>query len=128
MVQGMYWFLGWNTYISVHVPTREKAKYRTRKGILAVNVLGVCDQNMNFIYALTGWEGSAADARVLRDSLTQDVDSLKVPTEDPLDEFEEEVVSVVHDSQSGFISTVQSSELWDDWREQLALSMWNTNN
>ncbi|KZV42717.1 hypothetical protein F511_10425 [Dorcoceras hygrometricum] len=33
---------------------------------------------MNFIYALTGWEGSAADARVLRDPLTRE-DSLKVP-------------------------------------------------
>ncbi|XP_075519249.1 uncharacterized protein LOC142553124 [Primulina tabacum] len=33
---------------------------------------------MNFIYALTGWERSAADARVLRDALTRD-DSLKVP-------------------------------------------------
>ncbi|XP_073269110.1 uncharacterized protein [Primulina huaijiensis] len=33
---------------------------------------------MNFIYALTGWEGSAADARVLRDALSKD-DSLRVP-------------------------------------------------
>ncbi|KAG6518765.1 hypothetical protein ZIOFF_022246 [Zingiber officinale] len=66
------------TYIPVHVPIQDKAKYRTRKGTIAVNVLGVCDRNMNFIYVLTGWEGSAADARVLRDALTRD-DSLKVP-------------------------------------------------
>ncbi|KAG6511314.1 hypothetical protein ZIOFF_029373 [Zingiber officinale] len=56
----------------------KKGKYITRKGIIAVNVLGVCDKDMNFIYALTGWEGSAADARVLRDALTHD-DTLKVP-------------------------------------------------
>ncbi|XP_075479479.1 uncharacterized protein LOC142520373 [Primulina tabacum] len=66
------------THIGVHVPARDKAKYRSRKGIISVNVLGVCDRNMNFIYALTGWEGSAADARVLRDALTRD-DAFKVP-------------------------------------------------
>lgn len=32
---------------------------------------------MNFIYALCGWEGSAADARVLRDVVTRN-DVLKV--------------------------------------------------
>ncbi|XP_073302307.1 uncharacterized protein [Primulina huaijiensis] len=66
------------THISVHVPRRDKARYRNRKGTVAVNVLAVCDRNMNFIYALTGWEGSAADARVLRDALSRD-DSLRVP-------------------------------------------------
>ncbi|XP_073282126.1 uncharacterized protein [Primulina huaijiensis] len=65
------------THIGVHVRARDKAKYRTRKRNIAVNVLGVCDRNMNFIYALTGWEGSAADARVLRDALTRD-DAFKV--------------------------------------------------
>ncbi|XP_073120028.1 uncharacterized protein [Henckelia pumila] len=177
---------------------------------------------MNFIYALTGWEGSAADARVLRNALTQEVDSFKVPVgcyylcdngyanvegfltpyrrvryhrdawghreggpenykelfnwrhaqarnvierafgllkkrwailrspsfyplsvqnqiilacillhnfirsqmpDDPLEEVGKEYACVADESQTGFISTVQSSELWDDWREQLALSM-----
>ncbi|XP_073120029.1 uncharacterized protein [Henckelia pumila] len=77
------WFKGClgaldGTHIAVHVPCQQRAKYRTRKGTIAVNVLGVCDINMNFIYVLTGWEGSAADARVLRDALTGD-DSFKVP-------------------------------------------------
>ncbi|KAG6531611.1 hypothetical protein ZIOFF_005426 [Zingiber officinale] len=77
------WFKGClgaldGTYVNVHVPSLEKGKYITRKATIAVNVLGVCDKDMNFIYALTGWEGSAADARVLRDALTRD-DTLKVP-------------------------------------------------
>ncbi|KAG6513475.1 hypothetical protein ZIOFF_023805 [Zingiber officinale] len=77
------WFKGClgaldGTYVNVHVPSLEKGKYITRKGTIAVNVLGVCDKDMNFIYALTGWEGSAADARVLSDALTRD-DTLKVP-------------------------------------------------
>ncbi|XP_073314671.1 uncharacterized protein [Primulina huaijiensis] len=69
------------THIDVHVCAREKAKYRTRKVNIAVNVLGVCDRNMNFIYALTSWEGSAADDRVLRDALTRD-DAFKVPRDE----------------------------------------------
>ncbi|XP_073119787.1 uncharacterized protein [Henckelia pumila] len=77
------WFKGClgaldGTHISVHVPSRDRPRYRTRKGTIAVNVMAVCDRNMNFVYALTGWEGSAADARVLRDALTRD-DSFMVP-------------------------------------------------
>ena len=42
------------TYIKVHVPEMEKPKYRTRKGEIATNVLGVCNQNMEFIFVLPG--------------------------------------------------------------------------
>lgn len=41
------------------------------KGEISVNILAVCDKNMNFVYLLTGWEGSAADSRVLRDAVTR---------------------------------------------------------
>ena len=54
-------------------------RYRTRKGEIATNVLGVCNRHMNFIYVLPGWEGSAADGRVLRDAVTRR-SGLKVPT------------------------------------------------
>ncbi|QHO46792.1 hypothetical protein S83_019858 [Arachis hypogaea] len=40
-----------------------------RKGDITTNVLGVVALDMQFIYALAGWEGSAADSRVLRDAL-----------------------------------------------------------
>lgn len=43
-----------------------------------MNVLGVCSQDMQFIYILPGWEGSAADGRVLRDALSRRR-GLKVP-------------------------------------------------
>ncbi|XP_073310920.1 uncharacterized protein [Primulina huaijiensis] len=77
------WFKGClgaldGTYINVHVPIMDKPKYRTRKGTIAVNVLGVCDRDMKFVYALTGCEGSAADARILRDSMNRQ-DGLKIP-------------------------------------------------
>ncbi|GFP88371.1 hypothetical protein PHJA_000980800 [Phtheirospermum japonicum] len=60
------WFKGClgaldGTYIPVRIPLTMQACYRTRKGGLAVNVLGVCDRDMWFTYVLSGWEGSAAD-------------------------------------------------------------------
>ncbi|WOH15039.1 hypothetical protein DCAR_0934572 [Daucus carota subsp. sativus] len=64
--------------ISVTVPSEERAKYRTRKGILSMNVLGVCSPDMEFIYVLPGWEGSAHDVRVLRDAISRP-NGLKVP-------------------------------------------------
>ncbi|KAL0366882.1 UNVERIFIED_CONTAM: hypothetical protein Sradi_3578300 [Sesamum radiatum] len=70
------WFKGClgafdGTFIDVRVLEIEKGRYRTRKGQVAVNVLGVCNPNMQFIYVLFGWEGSAADSRVLRDAIHQ---------------------------------------------------------
>ncbi|KAK4390418.1 hypothetical protein Sango_2105100 [Sesamum angolense] len=38
-------------------------------GRRAQNVLPICDFDMNFTYVYTGWEGSAADARVLSHSV-----------------------------------------------------------
>ncbi|KAL8479004.1 hypothetical protein ACS0TY_030774 [Phlomoides rotata] len=67
------------TYIDVHVPAADKERNWNRKGHVTVNVLGVCDTNMRFVYVLTGWEGSAADLRVLRDAVNR-THGLKVPT------------------------------------------------
>ncbi|KAI8002511.1 Protein ALP1-like [Camellia lanceoleosa] len=66
------------TYIKVRVPVVYQARYRTRKGEIATNVLGVCSQDMNFIYVLPGWEGSAADSRVFRDAINRP-NGLRIP-------------------------------------------------
>ncbi|KAL8532204.1 hypothetical protein ACS0TY_008704 [Phlomoides rotata] len=66
------------TYIQVRVPHTDIPRYRNRKGQVSVNVLAVCDRNMNYVYVLTGWEGSAADSRVLRDAVTR-TSGLRVP-------------------------------------------------
>ncbi|KAJ0042470.1 hypothetical protein Pint_18181 [Pistacia integerrima] len=66
------------TYIKVHVPTADIPRYRSRKSEIATNVLGVCTPDMQFIYVLARWEGSAADGRVLRDAITRR-NGLKVP-------------------------------------------------
>ncbi|XP_026419625.1 uncharacterized protein LOC113315577 [Papaver somniferum] len=57
------------THISVHVATADKPRYRTRKSAIATNVLGVCSQDLEVIYVYPGWEGSAADSRVLREAI-----------------------------------------------------------
>ncbi|KAG6482883.1 hypothetical protein ZIOFF_059522 [Zingiber officinale] len=79
------WFKGClgaldETYINVNVPANDKPRYRTRKGEIATNVLGVCTPNMQFSYVLPGWEGSAADGRVLRDAISRR-NGLKIPQE-----------------------------------------------
>ncbi|XP_052109526.1 uncharacterized protein LOC107465136 [Arachis duranensis] len=77
------WFKGClgaldGTYIDVTVPKSDKSRYRTRKSRISTNVLGVCNRNMNFVYVLSGWEGSASDSRVLRDAITRR-NGLKIP-------------------------------------------------
>ncbi|WVZ98160.1 hypothetical protein U9M48_043629, partial [Paspalum notatum var. saurae] len=66
------------TYIKVRVPATDKPRYRSRKNEIATNVLGACAPDMQFTYVLAGWEGSTADARVLRDAL-QRPNGLNVP-------------------------------------------------
>ncbi|KAK4390294.1 hypothetical protein Sango_2092700 [Sesamum angolense] len=66
--------------IDVRVSEQDKGKYRTRKGHVIVNVLGIRNPNMQFIYVLSDWEGSAMDNRVLLDSLNRR-NGLRVPTD-----------------------------------------------
>ncbi|CAL5382364.1 unnamed protein product [Camellia sinensis] len=67
------------TYVRVLPPAIEKPRYRSRKGEIATNVLGVCSQDMQFIYVLPGWKGSSSDSRVLRDAISRP-NGLRVPT------------------------------------------------
>ncbi|KAL8530945.1 hypothetical protein ACS0TY_007823 [Phlomoides rotata] len=60
------------SYVNVTVSRSDQPRYRNRKGHISVNVLAVHDTNMNFVYVLTGWEGSANDSRVLRDVITKE--------------------------------------------------------
>ncbi|XP_057793845.1 uncharacterized protein LOC131010366 [Salvia miltiorrhiza] len=70
------WFKGClgaldGTYINVLVSNSDKPRYKTRKGQIATNTLGVYDRNMKFVYALPGWEESAANSRILRYALNR---------------------------------------------------------
>ncbi|XP_028052513.1 protein ALP1-like [Camellia sinensis] len=70
------------TYVKVLALAIDKLRYRMRKREIATNVLGVCSQDMQFIYVLLGWEGSASDSRVLKDAVSRP-NRLKVPTMKP---------------------------------------------
>ncbi|GLT25958.1 hypothetical protein SLA2020_010560 [Shorea laevis] len=66
------------THIKVRVPLIDKSRYRNRKGDITTNVLGVCSRNLQFVFVLPGWEGSASDSRVLRDAIARE-NGLRVP-------------------------------------------------
>ncbi|KAI4318283.1 hypothetical protein L6164_026071 [Bauhinia variegata] len=59
------------THIKIKVLARDKPRYRSQKGDISTNVLGVCSQDGQFIYVLPGWEGSVADDGVLHDAINR---------------------------------------------------------
>jgi hypothetical protein len=59
------------THIACHVPTADQPRYRNRKQYLSQNVLAICNFDLQFVYVLPGWEGSAHDQRVLQSALYQ---------------------------------------------------------
>ncbi|KAA0063430.1 putative nuclease HARBI1 [Cucumis melo var. makuwa] len=59
------------TYIKVNVSATDHPRYRTRKSKVAINVLGVCNTKGDFVFVLSGWEGSTADSRILRDVISR---------------------------------------------------------
>ena len=60
----------------------EKESCRNRKGVISQNVLAACNFDLEFIYVLSGWEGSAHDSKVLQDALTRRTNRLQVPEGD----------------------------------------------
>jgi hypothetical protein len=61
------------SHIHTSPPASERASYRNCKGFVSQNCLFGCDFSLKFVYALTGWEGSATDARVYEDARTHDL-------------------------------------------------------
>jgi hypothetical protein len=55
----------------VKIPLDDKPRYRKRKEEITTNILGVCSQDMHFIYILAGWEDFVADSIVLRDAISR---------------------------------------------------------
>ncbi|CAI0474184.1 unnamed protein product [Linum tenue] len=66
------------THVDVRPRREDQTRFRDRTNHLSMNVLGVCTPDLEFIYCLSGWEGSAHDARVLQDALTRP-NGLSVP-------------------------------------------------
>lgn len=56
------------THIDAFVNESDLARFRNRKGAITQNVLVACTLDGRVSFVLSGWEGSATDARVLDDA------------------------------------------------------------
>jgi hypothetical protein len=58
-------------HLPVFVPAANADVFRGRKG-LTQNVLASCSFDLQFTYVLAGWEGTAADGKIMADALSRD--------------------------------------------------------
>lgn len=58
--------------LNAFVSKVDMARYRSRKGHISTNLLAACLFSLQFCYVLSGWEGSAADARIFDDARRND--------------------------------------------------------
>lgn len=65
------------THIRVFASIDDHPFMRNRKGFLSQNCLFVCDFDLFFTYALTGWDGSTADTNLWNDAHTTDLRMLQ---------------------------------------------------
>lgn len=61
------------------VRASEAPSYRNRKGCISQNVHAACNFDLEFIYVLSGWEGTAHNSKVLNDAQTPSTSKLHVP-------------------------------------------------
>ncbi|KAE8250713.1 hypothetical protein A4X13_0g4463 [Tilletia indica] len=64
------------THLPAHPPTRDRARFRDRKGNLSFNVMAGCSFDLLFQFVIAEWEGSAADGYVLGRAMQT---TLKIP-------------------------------------------------
>ena len=62
------------SHIHSSPPAIQRSAYRNRKGGVSQNCLFGCSFDLQFVFAYTGWEGSATDARVYESALTDGLD------------------------------------------------------
>ncbi|KAF7815143.1 protein ALP1-like [Senna tora] len=110
------WFKGclgaldW-THIRIRVPVEDQPRYRNRKGEITTNVLGVCSRDRQFVYVLSGWEGSAAVSQVLQSAILKP-NGLKVP------EGQHYLVDAGFTNGPGFLASYRGQQYhFSEWRE-----------
>jgi len=57
------------SHVKVIVPLDETVNHTNRHGYTSQSVLAICDFDMRFTFAVTGWPGSAHDLRILNHAL-----------------------------------------------------------
>jgi hypothetical protein len=58
------------SHVPVIVPVDEVVNHTNCRGYTSQNVLAICDFDMRFTFAVTGWPGSAHDTCILNHALT----------------------------------------------------------
>ncbi|XP_026379669.1 uncharacterized protein LOC113274518, partial [Papaver somniferum] len=105
------------THILAMVEKINAAVYLNRHGITSQNVLAVCNFDLEFIYVLSGWEGSAHDSKILNDAMKKR-NGLKIPQEE---EEDSHTSTLVNDDE---ILTQQTQEQQrqeaNAWRKSIA--------
>ncbi|CAN6687491.1 unnamed protein product [Malus baccata var. baccata] len=104
------------THIPAMVSGPEVASYRDRHGKITQNVLAACNFDLEFLYVLSGWEGSAHDSKVLDDAVSR-TNGLKVPEDDESDDEE-------NDDEPGNQTQEQQRQIANAWRAGIATNMW----
>ncbi|KAL5573544.1 hypothetical protein UlMin_023141 [Ulmus minor] len=66
------------THVRVKVSKYDAPRYRGRKEYTTQNVMAACGFDMKFTYVLAGWEGTASDSRVIKNTFVRD-DKLIIP-------------------------------------------------
>ncbi|KAL5843799.1 hypothetical protein ACOSQ4_009757 [Xanthoceras sorbifolium] len=110
------------THIPAMVTGRDISSYRNRHETISQNVLAACNFDLEFIYVLSGWEGSAHDSKVLSDALSRR-NGLKVPQDNealssPLG-YQEDDFELFFETQE------QQRENANEWRATIARNMWD---
>ncbi|XP_024161957.1 uncharacterized protein LOC112169199 [Rosa chinensis] len=113
------------THIPATVVGREVSKYRNRHGKISQNVLAACNFDLQFIYVISGWEGSAHDSKVLNDAISRQ-NGLKVPPDEFPPEPEEDPIDNHEDNfeWDDFQTQDQQRENANEWRMSIATHMW----
>jgi hypothetical protein len=86
----------------VNVPLTDQGRYRNRKQWITTNVIGVCDQQIKFLYVLVVWEGSTSNSRILCDAISRE-DSFVVLSGNYY------LVDAAYTNGLGFVATYQST-------------------
>lgn len=68
------------------VKSRQVSNCRNRHEIQSQNILAACNFDLESIYVLSGWEGTAQDSKVLNDTLSRR-NGLEVPQDNFLKLF-----------------------------------------
>jgi hypothetical protein len=61
------------THIACSPSAQERHLSRNYKGFVSQNCLAACNFDLQFVYMLSGWEGSAADATIYNDARRNDL-------------------------------------------------------